>query len=111
MSTNPAFDPVVIVSVARTPMGGLLGVLSPLSGVQLGSAALKAAVERAGIAPADVEEVILGNCLIAGQGQAPARQAALAAGNVHAALDQIVPAELFAVANASAASADQEMAP
>ena len=80
MSTNPGFDPVVIVSVARTPMGGLLGVLSPLSGVQLGSAAVKAAVERAGIAPADVEEVILGNCLIAGQGQAPARQAARGAG-------------------------------
>lgn len=73
-------DPVVIVSVARTPMGGMLGVLSPLSAVQLGSAAIKAAVERAGVAPADVEEVILGCCLIAGQGQAPARQAVRGAG-------------------------------
>ncbi len=73
-------DPVVVVSVARTPMGGMLGVLSPLAGWQLGAAAIKAAVDRAGIAPADVDEAILGNCLIAGQGQAPARQAARGAG-------------------------------
>ncbi|GAC1631060.1 MAG: acetyl-CoA C-acetyltransferase [Nevskia sp.] len=61
-------------------MGGLLGVMAPLTGVQLGSAAIKAAVERAGIAPHEVDEVILGNCLIAGAGQAPARQAARGAG-------------------------------
>jgi len=73
-------DPVVIVSIARTPMGGMLGVLSPLTGVQLGAAAIEAAVARAGILPGDVEEVIMGNCLIAGAGQAPARQAARGAG-------------------------------
>jgi len=73
-------DPIVIVSVARTPMGGMQGVLSPFSANQLGSVAIKAAVARAGIAPGDVEEVIMGNCLPAGQGQAPARQALRGAG-------------------------------
>jgi acetyl-CoA C-acetyltransferase len=73
-------DPVVIVSLARTPMGGLLGSLSSLTANQLGAVAIKAAVARAGLKPEDVEEVIMGNVLMAGQGQAPARQAALAAG-------------------------------
>jgi len=77
---NQTQDPVVLVSIARTPMGGMLGALSGLSASQLGAAAIKAAVERSGIAPADVEEVIMGNVLGAGQGQAPARQAALGAG-------------------------------
>ncbi|TXH03219.1 MAG: acetyl-CoA C-acyltransferase [Nevskiaceae bacterium] len=73
-------DSIVIVSVARTPMGGMQGVLSPFSANQLGAVAIKAAVERAGLKPADVEEVIMGNCLPAGQGQAPARQALRSAG-------------------------------
>ena len=73
-------DPVVIVSVARTPMGGMMGSLSGLAANQLGAVAIKAAVERAGIDPQQVQEVIMGNVLQAGQGQAPARQAALGAG-------------------------------
>jgi acetyl-CoA C-acetyltransferase len=73
-------DPVVVVSLARTPMGGLLGSLASLNANQLGAAAIKAAVARAEIKPDDVEEVIMGNVLMAGQGQAPARQAALGAG-------------------------------
>jgi acetyl-CoA C-acetyltransferase len=71
---------VVIVSARRTPIGAFLGVLSPLSAVQLGSAAVKAALESAAVAPADVQEVIMGCVLPAGLGQAPARQAALGAG-------------------------------
>jgi acetyl-CoA C-acetyltransferase len=71
---------VVIVSARRTPIGAFLGALSPLTAVQLGSAAMKAAVESAGISPADVHEVIMGCVLAAGLGQAPARQAALGAG-------------------------------
>ncbi len=73
-------DPVVIVGYARTPMGGFLGDLKNLTAPQLGSAAIKAAIERAGLAPADIQEVIMGNVLPAGQGQAPARQASLGAG-------------------------------
>ena len=73
-------DPIVIVSIARTPMGGMQGVLSSFSANQLGAVAIKAAVERGGLKPADVEEVIMGNCLPAGQGQAPARQALRGAG-------------------------------
>jgi acetyl-CoA C-acetyltransferase len=73
-------DPIVIVSAARTPMGGFLGDLAPLSAPQLGSAAIKAAVERAGIKPEQVEEVVFGNVLQAGVGQAPARQASIGAG-------------------------------
>jgi len=80
MPDSPSHDPIVIVSIARTPVGGLLGVFSPLSGAQLGAVAVRAAVARAGIAPTDVDEAILGNCLIAGQGQAPARQAVRGAG-------------------------------
>ncbi len=73
-------DPVVIVSIARTPMGSMMGSLSGLSGYELGAVAIKAAVERAGISPDAVDEVIMGNVLQAGQGQAPARQAAIGAG-------------------------------
>lgn len=75
-----ANDPVVIVSAARTPMGGLQGDLKSLTAPQLGSAAIHAAVERAGIDAASVEQVLFGCVLPAGQGQAPARQAALGAG-------------------------------
>jgi acetyl-CoA C-acetyltransferase len=71
---------VVIVSAKRTPIGAFLGALSPLTAVQLGSAAARAAVETAGIAPADIQEVIMGCVLPANLGQAPARQAALGAG-------------------------------
>ncbi len=79
-SPSASQDPVVLVSIARTPMGGMLGALASLSAAQLGAAAIKAAVERAGLAAADIDEVIMGNVLGAGQGQAPARQAALGAG-------------------------------
>jgi acetyl-CoA C-acetyltransferase len=71
---------VVIVSAKRTPIGAFLGVLSPLTAVQLGSAAAKAAISAAGIGAAELEEVILGCVLPAGLGQAPARQAAVGAG-------------------------------
>jgi acetyl-CoA C-acetyltransferase len=73
-------DPIVIVGAARTPMGGLAGDFATLSASDLGAVAIRAAVERAGIAPADVDELIMGNVLPAGQGQAPARQASLKAG-------------------------------
>ena len=73
-------DPIVIVSAARTPIGGMLGDFSALSAHQLGAVAIKAAVERAGVTGDAVSEVLMGNCLMAGQGQAPARQAALGAG-------------------------------
>ncbi|WP_070096262.1 acetyl-CoA C-acyltransferase [Pseudomonas sp. NBRC 111139] len=75
-----ANDPIVIVSAVRTPMGGLQGDLKSLTAPQLGSAAIRAAVERAGIDAAGVEQVLFGCVLPAGQGQAPARQAALGAG-------------------------------
>ncbi|HZO23681.1 MAG TPA: acetyl-CoA C-acyltransferase [Steroidobacteraceae bacterium] len=71
---------VVIVSARRTPIGAFLGALAPLSAPQLGAAAARAAIESAGIQPKDVQEVIMGCVLSAGLGQAPARQAALAAG-------------------------------
>ncbi len=73
-------DPVVIVSAARTPMGGLLGDFANVSAAELGAAAIRAAVERAGVKPEAIDEVIMGCVLPAGQGQAPARQAALGAG-------------------------------
>jgi acetyl-CoA C-acetyltransferase len=73
-------DPIVIVGAVRTPMGGFAGDFASLAASDLGAVAIKAAVERAGIAPADVDEVIMGNVLPAGQGQAPARQASLKAG-------------------------------
>jgi acetyl-CoA C-acetyltransferase len=68
-------DPVVIVSAARTPIGGMLGDFSALAAWELGAVAIKAAVERAGVAGDAIDEVLMGNCLMAGQGQAPARQA------------------------------------
>jgi len=71
---------VIIVSAKRTPIGAFLGALSPLSAVQLGSAAIKAALEAGSVAAADVQEVIMGCVLPANLGQAPARQAALGAG-------------------------------
>ncbi len=70
---------VVIVSAKRTPIGAFLGVLAPMSAVQLGSAAIKAAIQSAGIQAADLEEVLMGCVLSAGIGQAPARQAAVGA--------------------------------
>ncbi len=73
-------DPIVIVSTARTAMGAMSGSLSSLAAHELGAAAISAAVERAGVAPDSVNEVLMGNVLQAGQGQAPARQAALGAG-------------------------------
>ena len=73
-------DPIVIVSAARTPMGGFQGDFASMSCAQLGSVAIKAAVERAGLKPEQVDEVIMGCVLPAGQGQAPARQASLGAG-------------------------------
>ncbi|MBC8118867.1 MAG: acetyl-CoA C-acyltransferase [Burkholderiaceae bacterium] len=73
-------DSIVIVSAARTPIGGLLGDFSSLQAHQLGAVAIKAAVERAGIAGDAVDEALMGCCLMAGQGQAPARQAVLGAG-------------------------------
>src|SRR5438876_6188313 len=73
-------DPIVITGVARTPIGGLMGDFASLAASDLGAVAIKAAVERSGIGPGDVEEVVFGNCLFAGQGQAPARQAAIKAG-------------------------------
>jgi len=75
-----ASDTIVIVSAARTPLGGFQGALMPLAAPALGAAAIRAAVERAGVEPHDIDEVIMGNVLPAGQGQAPARQAALIAG-------------------------------
>jgi len=78
--TNTNTDPVVIVGAARTAMGGLQGDFKDVAAAKLGAAAIKAAVERAGIAADTVEEVIMGCVLPAGQGQAPARQASLGAG-------------------------------
>ncbi|HEY6864293.1 MAG TPA: acetyl-CoA C-acetyltransferase [Burkholderiales bacterium] len=73
-------DPIVIVSAARTPMGAFQGELKDFAAPQLGAAAIRAAVERAGVKPESIDEVIMGCVLPAGQGQAPARQAALGAG-------------------------------
>jgi len=73
-------DSIVIVSAARTPIGGLLGDFSTLTAWELGAVAIKAAVERAGVPGDAVDEVLFGNCLMAGQGQAPARQAMRKAG-------------------------------
>jgi acetyl-CoA C-acetyltransferase len=73
-------DPVVIVSAARTPMGAFQGELKNFAAPELGAAAIRAAVERAKLRPEDVQEVLMGCVLPAGQGQAPARQAALGAG-------------------------------
>ena len=73
-------DPVVITGLSRTPMGGFQGALSSQTASQLGAVAIKSALERSGLASEEIEEVIMGNVLPAGQGQAPARQAALGAG-------------------------------
>jgi len=73
-------DPIVIVGAARTPMGAFMGDFASLSASDLGAVAIRAAIERAATKPADVDEVIMGNVLPAGQGQAPARQASLKAG-------------------------------
>ncbi len=79
MTTN-ASDPIVIAAAARTPMGGFQGELSPVAAPKLGSAAIAAALGRAGVDGADVGEVVRGCVLPAGMGQAPARQAAFGAG-------------------------------
>jgi acetyl-CoA C-acetyltransferase len=71
---------VVILSAARTPIGSFQGALGSLKAPQLGANAIKAALERAGLTGADVEEVYMGEVLTAGVGQAPARQAMLGAG-------------------------------
>ncbi|MBC8258240.1 MAG: acetyl-CoA C-acyltransferase [SAR324 cluster bacterium] len=73
-------DTIVIVGMARTPMGGFQGVLKDVSAPVLGSFAIRAAIERSGVAPEDIDEVLMGCVLPAGMGQAPARQAALGAG-------------------------------
>ncbi len=73
-------DPIVIVSAARTPMGGFQGELKGFTAPELGAAAIRAAVERAKLKPEEVQETLMGCVLPAGQGQAPARQAALGAG-------------------------------
>ena len=73
-------DPIVIISAARTPMGALQGDLKDFAAPQLGAAAVRAAVERSGVKAEQVQEVIMGCVLPAGQGQAPARQASLGAG-------------------------------
>jgi acetyl-CoA C-acetyltransferase len=101
---------IVIVSAARTPVGSFNGALSSLPAHDLGKIAIQAAVERAGIAPGDVDEVILGQVLQAGQGQGPARQAAVNAGiPVEApawSLNQICGSGLRAVALAAQQIAD-----
>ena len=78
-------DSIVIASAARTPIGGLLGDFASLAAADLGAVAIRAAIERAGVSGDAVDEVLMGNCLMAGQGQAPARQAALKAGLPHSA--------------------------
>ena len=75
-----ATDSIVIVSAARTPIGGLLGDFSSLQAWELAAVAIKAAVERSGVPGDAINEAFIGNCLMAGQGQAPARQAVLKAG-------------------------------
>ena len=73
-------DPIVIVGAARTPMGGMSGVLSDMAAPEIGAAAITEAISRAGLKPEDIDDVIMGLCLPAGLGQAPARQAAIGAG-------------------------------
>jgi acetyl-CoA C-acetyltransferase len=77
---DSAQDPVVIIGAARTPIGGFQGAFASLSAPELGSVAIGATIARAGVAPADISEVLMGCVLPAGQGQAPARQAAIGAG-------------------------------
>jgi acetyl-CoA C-acetyltransferase len=78
--TSTASDPVVIAAYARTPMGGFQGVFAPVKATDLGAAAVRAAVERAGASPEAIEQIFMGCVLPAGLGQAPARQAAIGAG-------------------------------
>ena len=73
-------DSIVILGAARTPMGGFQGDFSSLAAHDLGGAAIKAAIERSGVSPEKIDEVLFGNCLMAGQGQAPARQAGFKGG-------------------------------
>ncbi|MGV3554172.1 MAG: thiolase family protein [Croceibacterium sp.] len=80
MAQFSASDPIVILSYARTPMGGMQGALADVSATDLGATAVKAAVERAGVAGDDIDRIYMGCVLPAGLGQAPARQAALKAG-------------------------------
>jgi hypothetical protein len=80
MAQISASDPIVVLSYARTPMGGFQGALAGVSATDLGATAVKAAVERAGVAGADIERIYMGCVLPAGLGQAPARQAAIKAG-------------------------------
>lgn len=77
-------DPLVIVSIARTPMGAFQGEFAKVSSIELGANAIKAAVQRASLKPEDIDEVMMGCVLSAGLGQAPARQAALGAGLLNA---------------------------
>ena len=77
---SPSPDPIVILGAARTPMGAFQGDFASLAAHDLGGVAIREAVIRAGVAPASVGEVLFGNCLMAGQGQAPARQAAFKGG-------------------------------
>jgi acetyl-CoA C-acetyltransferase len=79
MSNDPKTT-AVIVGAARTPIGKFLGALSPLSAPELGAVAIRAALERSGVGPEDIDQAVMGNVLQAGVGQAPARQAALAGG-------------------------------
>ena len=80
MTHHQSDDPVVILSYARTPMGGMQGALADVSATELGATAVKSAVERAGVAGEDIDRIYMGCVLPAGLGQAPARQAALKAG-------------------------------
>jgi len=80
MTGSNGSDPIVVVGMARTPVGGFQGELAAKSAAELGAGAISAAIERAGVAAADISEVLMGCVLAAGQGQAPARQAALGAG-------------------------------
>jgi acetyl-CoA C-acetyltransferase len=80
MAHISANDPIVVLSYARTPMGGLAGALAEVSAPELGATAVRAAVERAGVDGADIERIYMGCVLPAGLGQAPARQVALKAG-------------------------------
>ena len=73
--SNPSTDSIVILGAARTPMGAFQGDFSSLAAHDLGGVAIRAAIERAGVVADHVDEVLFGNCLMAGQGQAPARQA------------------------------------
>ncbi|MEM7720217.1 MAG: acetyl-CoA C-acyltransferase [Pseudomonadota bacterium] len=78
--SEPHPDPIVICGAARTPLGAFQGAFSQVSAIELGAVAIQSALERAGVSAEDVDEVLMGNVLPAGLGQAPARQAALAAG-------------------------------